>query len=677
MKRLLCVAVIAALSGLVAGPLFADVEIVVVASRIPEESRRTPAVVRVIPQEDIEQSDTVLDALSRVPNIRTSVSSPGDASAALGGFGENGFMRTLVLRDGVPLNNPDMNSINWRSIPLSRVERIEVLQGPASARYGDQAVAGVINIITKTPEPRLSVEASASVDTNLSNEQALSLSYGAVIDGPGGEDTEKDANAGADAGSDDEPGSDAPRFSLSADAVRSEYTPERERSDYDMWSTSLAGSAEIGMFSVRARGFYTPSAYQMPGGLTEDQFEDDPDQAVNEDDEIEQLEYGGEVSPEIALGRLTISAPLSAAVTESRTDFVSLSSYYDSGLTALDGSLLATYEAFLGPAVAFTPTLGLDVRRSTLEVDRYPNQEREATFFEASLVRMSYAPWTRLELSYDDLVIVEAGGRFEHAHLEASSDDDAIDGDDTHLPIAFDAGVSYLPMGEVKLSARYGRTFRYPALDEQVLYYGGGTFYDDIDPERGHSVTAGAEYDDGAVAVSVSPFMSWMADELVYDDAESRNVNATEARRRYGASAEASYTWRFVSVGAGYDYTRAEIAEGENEGNAVPLVPAHELSGRAGVELPLGFRVETDLLHASGYYKSGDDANEQDPVPERLEWDARLSWRSDFGLSTYVAARNITDDRTPTTVFYDAFNDKDAWYPMPERTVEVGASWSY
>ncbi|MFP3960012.1 MAG: TonB-dependent receptor, partial [Spirochaetaceae bacterium] len=161
MKRLLCIAVITALSGLVAGPLFADVEIVVVASRIPEESRRTPAVVRVIPQEDIEQSDTVLDALSRLPNIRTSVSSPGDAAAALGGFGETGYMRTLVLRDGVPLNNPDMNSINWRAVPLSRVERIEVLQGPASARYGDQAVAGVINIITKTPEPRLSVEASA------------------------------------------------------------------------------------------------------------------------------------------------------------------------------------------------------------------------------------------------------------------------------------------------------------------------------------------------------------------------------------------------------------------------------------------------------------------------------------------------------------------------------------
>jgi iron complex outermembrane receptor protein len=659
MKRLLGIAVFA---GIAVGAFAADVEIVVVASRIPEESRTTPAVVRVISEEDIERSDTVLDALSRIPSVRVVSSSPGDAYVSMGGFGENGFMRTLVLRDGVPLNNPDLDSISWRAIPLGSVERIEILQGPASAQYGDQAVAGVINIITADPDPGVSVEASASVDSNLSNEQALSLSYGAP-----------EGSAAGTPGAPGTPGATgAPALGLRAEVSRSGYTPERERSDNEMWSAALTGTMEAGWFSGRLRGYYSPSSYQMPGALAEEQFEDDPDQASNDGDFTEQVEYGVALSPEASLGRLRISTPVSIGVAETSSDTPSFSSFFDSTLTSLDAGVVASYLTFVGNEVALTPTLGLDYRRSQLGVERYATEDRDTTTFEAGLTRNISAPWIRLKASVRDRIIIEAGARYEYAALDGESEDGAIDGNDVHVPIVADAGLSYLPVEALKLSVRYGRTFRYPALDEQVVYsgYGSDTFYDDLDPERGHSIVLGASYDEGTLAASAAPFVTWMADEIVFDSAEFRNFNTGETIR-YGATLDASYRYAVLTLGAGYDYVRAEQAAGEHEGNVVPLVPAHSVTGEARARLPLGFTVGTDLRYTSSFYEGGDEANDLDMIPGRTAWDARLEWSGDFGLSTYIAARNILDDRTPTRVYYGG------WYPMPARTYEVGARWKY
>jgi len=64
-------------------------------------------------------------------------------------------LEVLVLVDGVPFmpaNYDDMFTADLRSIPLETIERIEIVKGAGSALYGSMAAAGVINIITKTPD---------------------------------------------------------------------------------------------------------------------------------------------------------------------------------------------------------------------------------------------------------------------------------------------------------------------------------------------------------------------------------------------------------------------------------------------------------------------------------------------------------------------------------------------
>ncbi|MBI9054410.1 MAG: TonB-dependent receptor [Bacteroidales bacterium] len=62
----------------------------------------------------------------------------------------------LVLYNGVPLNKTAGGSINWNMISPDRIEKIEVIKGPSSALYGNNAMGGVINIITKQPDKAIS-----------------------------------------------------------------------------------------------------------------------------------------------------------------------------------------------------------------------------------------------------------------------------------------------------------------------------------------------------------------------------------------------------------------------------------------------------------------------------------------------------------------------------------------
>ena len=79
--------------------------------------------------------------------------------------GLNGTPRTLVLIDGVPISKTDGGGVNWNRIVTDNIEKIEVLKGPASAVYGGNALAGVINIITQKPKKALEGDIKTSIGT--------------------------------------------------------------------------------------------------------------------------------------------------------------------------------------------------------------------------------------------------------------------------------------------------------------------------------------------------------------------------------------------------------------------------------------------------------------------------------------------------------------------------------
>ncbi len=71
------------------------------------------------------------------------------ASVDLRGYGVTAPQNTLILLDGRRLNDFDLSNVQWSAIPLSNVERIEILRGTGAVLHGDGASAGVINIVTR------------------------------------------------------------------------------------------------------------------------------------------------------------------------------------------------------------------------------------------------------------------------------------------------------------------------------------------------------------------------------------------------------------------------------------------------------------------------------------------------------------------------------------------------
>ncbi|SLM31895.1 TonB-dependent receptor plug [Desulfamplus magnetovallimortis] len=90
------------------------------------------------------------------------------------GVGRN---RTLMLLDGVPLNDNFNNSISWVAwglIPKESIERIEIVRGPSSSLYGSEGLGGVIHIITKKPDEKR----ASSFKLTTGSEETYSLSMG-------------------------------------------------------------------------------------------------------------------------------------------------------------------------------------------------------------------------------------------------------------------------------------------------------------------------------------------------------------------------------------------------------------------------------------------------------------------------------------------------------------------
>jgi len=160
-------------------------EIVVTGSRIKRRDFTSPSPIATIDRETIAFSGqpTLEETLNRMPQIipdfgRTSnASGDGTSRINLRGMGPD---RTLVLLNGRRLGPSGVGSaVDVNNLPQSLIERVEIITGGATAVYGSDAVAGVVNFITRGDFAGLSMDASASLTEQGDAEiYDLNLAYG-------------------------------------------------------------------------------------------------------------------------------------------------------------------------------------------------------------------------------------------------------------------------------------------------------------------------------------------------------------------------------------------------------------------------------------------------------------------------------------------------------------------
>jgi vitamin B12 transporter len=150
--------------------------IVVTAARMPQPLNQVGTTTSVMSGKQIQaqQIQFVPDALSEVPGVTVTQSgSPGTvADVSIRGSTP---AQTLIMIDGVPVNNPTTDSFDVSRLTTDDLGSIEVVRGAGGALYGSQAIGGVVNMITKegSGAPKFSLLSAGGNDST--ERQAASL----------------------------------------------------------------------------------------------------------------------------------------------------------------------------------------------------------------------------------------------------------------------------------------------------------------------------------------------------------------------------------------------------------------------------------------------------------------------------------------------------------------------
>jgi iron complex outermembrane receptor protein len=655
-------------------------EVIVTATRDRQEIRKTPANVTVITAEDITKTGatTVIEALDKLESIQFRTYS-GNASQALidmrGFGGDNPYGKTLVMLDGRRLNRTDMASINWLQIPVNTVERIEIVRGPGSVLYGDAAIGGTINIITKKGkgEPQFNIS-------------GLAGSYGLH--------NERLGVTGATG-----------KWSYAVTGENNFGSGYRDRSQY----SSQSGTFDFGysandLLNVSLGGSFNKSDYQMPGALTRAQMEQDRRQyqpaiplyfmKVHDDDD------GSDKYTNISLGiksfwgawgQLDIS--LLYGKKDLQMNMVSWFSYNYSDTQADTYGITPKYildkEIFGFPNKVI---IGLDYYREPYRKDIFSNRERTAKLSSADFIRESIGYYIRDEFRITKNLIFSAGSRLEQTNIKGSNIDSAapannFSNEKSYSADSYEAGLTWLWGQKSKVFTKYATVYRIPFIDEVASFSGfGGLFLTDLEKEKGTSWEFGTEfYPLNDLKIGLTFFRTDMEDEVEYIynplTFTGRNRNTGKTRHN-GAESSFSFLWpQYLKIYGNYTYHLATFEDGANNKKDMPLVPRQMVKAGLEIYLPGNLTLKPEIRYVADAFLSGDNDNNTEKLESYTLLNCYLYYKPTWGkatLTAFIGADNIADVKYSSFgIDYAQYGMVNFYYPMPGRSFKGGISFEF
>ena len=661
----------------------AEDAVLVSASRFPESAAKLPASVTVIQREDIARSParTLPELLSEQAGVaaRDLYGNNGaSASVDLRGYGVTASQNTLILVDGQRLSDIDLTSVQWSAIPLSSVERIEVVRGTGAVQYGDGASAGVINIITRSPLAKgVTAEASLRMGSYSTVEGLLSAGFANGTFGINGS-----------------------VFGYASDGYRSNNRNEQQNK-----SLNLRWAGTDTTLDIRAgtdkRDLRLPGARRIQPSTGLNEYLADPRGAQT------QLDYasrdGGRAGATLShrIGDIDLTLGGDFRTKEQRY-------YFDqSGFPAsrddnLEMRSLAPRARipFSTGALRHVVTVGADWHSWRYDSRRSPRVEnlgQPVNRVRVSRDNSAFHLQDAIEYGATQVVI---GARAERAAYEAR---DTLDRtapgfatntaapavDRTQRVHAWELGLRHAISAQWSAFARAGRSFRLVNVDE--IYETDAAFANQFQllrPQRALTHEAGASWRAGSHALRATLFMTDVTDEIHLDPFTTGvgNTNLPPSRRRgieLDGRWQATPALRFTGA---YTYTDARFLQGTLPGGAfaigtnlniagkrVPLVPEHKLTAGFAWDATARTRLSGVVSAASSQVMDNDEPNTLGTrIPRHVTTDVKLSHELAWGRVA-LSVNNLFNDKTYTYAVRSAFTvDRYAVYPLPGRT--IGAS---
>ncbi len=401
-------------------------QVIVTGSRQAEDLNFAANSVSLMSSSEMRQRDRVRidEALQIIPGVTLvgeNVNIRGGGGYSLLGLGGS---RTLMLIDDVPVLTSDLGRANWDILPVTEVERVEVLKGAASVLYGSGGISGIVNIITKQP----------SSVSKFSFRQIGGLYSRPSV--PQWDWTDRllhyyrtDASYSNTFG----------RVGIRLAASRHVSTSDRENGDFRRWYftgksvIALDETSNLAIFltySRDARGFFVlwrDQNHALETTLTD---------RINVDGAAGSAIYNKIFSPVLSLkARASYNAQLIGLPFNLTKDF--------KPALGLSGELQANWL----PHVNHNITAGLDYRRDIVEAKYYGKHQGDAA-----------SPYIQETWKLSGIWQLSAGMRYDTYVLV---------GDSTEAQFSPKIGFSYNPFAGTILRGSFGRGFRAPSIAER------------------------------------------------------------------------------------------------------------------------------------------------------------------------------------------------------------------
>ena len=664
-------------------PVYGLDAVVVTADRAPAPLATSTAAVSVVPGAALRQRPvrSLGDALRLVPGFSVIDFDGGGEDPKLtvrGFYGAGEAEYVTVLVDGKPLNAPQTGVVDWDLVPLAAIQTVEVVRGGASSLYGDAAIGGVVNVITRMPPGTVRARVTAGEDGAQQYSAAAAGSIGGVraqgwanVSRTDGfrDHAERRAHAlGVELGLMDGPGAslslsgvsrrrefDEPG-PLAASALgqsRTQVSPlyRWDHTDETLHRLSVDGALEAG--PARVSGYVTGE--------------------LRDADITRTLTLAPEFG-DTKLRRLDTRRVLASA----QVDAPGLPLAWDDRVTVgLDGSVGEMESDYV------TVLTGTAEQYRTAEAaDGVLDEAGDAT-------RTAAAGFVRYELRPSDRVRLSLGGRMDWLRdaftPRAPTTGERVTAEHTAFSPRVGVNVQWLdaPTHAGWVFANVGRSFKAATPDQLFDRRTIPIPFEpwkltisnpELRPQHGVSYEAGLFHDGAlspslAVGASLAVYQVDMRDELDFDIQTFRYVNLGRSRHRGVEATLSLFGEGGWDAFANYTLQSAVSRFGENRGNQLKAIPRHTLAGGVNAPLALGARAGVTVTDVRGAWI--DDANTL-RLPGWTRVDARLTLPV-RGLRVWAEAFNLFDRAYSTTGFLDSVDPTVVYYfPAAGRTLQVG-----
>ena len=650
-------------------------EVAVTATRAERNVLDTPGNVTVIDRAEIEKSGArdVPELLRRESGLFVTdvTGNPTGYTVDARGFNNGGGNGSalLVLMDGRRMNEADSSFIDWSLVHLDRVERIEIVRGPASSLYGDNAMGGVVQIITKDGAGKPSATLSGRVGSY--DELTGSLFAG---------------------------GSEGPfTASLYADGYGTDGY--RQHSDYN--SNTLVG--KLRWTPTDAASFEVSSGYsaddrKQPGTLTEARihelgrnaqqpFTDNFDAAherwvqglgqviVAKDITLKVLPYWRSRRDSGEFNNLDPESTLGPFVYHFQTD---TESWGGSTQVEIDRPI----ERFRNRAIGGFDFLHDGEDQST----QYPLY---ASSNQTNAHRRIWGLFVQDEFSILENLILSGGLRYDSADYRGKSVDQPLFGAPPKLEGSPDelsprAALTWRFMPSTSAYASYAKGFRLPNFNEAISFT--GKLFN-LKPQTSNAYEVGVKHRSATLSANLALYWMNVSDEIFYDPEAipyAQNVNLGRVRHR---GIEASSDWRplhWLELYGSYTYDDTRVLhDGVLSGRRMPITPLNRGTAGFFVFLPWYFEVGCNANVVGPRSFSNDLQRAFGALSTYYTLDTTILWRRPIGehidLAVLFRIKNLTDQHyeefgAPSTSLYGTPIGLD---PAPGRNYEGGLTVSW